>query len=124
MGNFDIRASVKALPLLFEKLHSREFKSSSVQLANMTNRMFATLKSKGILRTAPGEYMLAAMHKANDLFASEFIRAIRHEHFYGRQLIVRYEHIRDNISNQSVPVFLPKSHARYETIDFASLYGF
>ena len=28
------------------------------------------------------------------------------------------------MSNQSVPVLMPKSHARRETTDFASLYGF
>ena len=48
VGNFEIRASVKALPLLFEKLRRKEFKSSSVHLAHMTNRMFTTLESKGI----------------------------------------------------------------------------
>ena len=115
---------MKALPLLFEKLRRREYKSSSVQLAHMTNRMFTTLESKGILRTALEEYMLAAMHKAGDPLAAEFIHTFRHEHFNGRHLILRYEHIRDNISKQSVSILMPKTLARRETTDFPSLYGF
>ncbi len=35
VGNFEIRSSVKALPLLFEKLRRKEFKSSSVHLAGL-----------------------------------------------------------------------------------------
>ena len=124
MGNFEIKASARALPLLLEKIRSRNYKSSSAQLAQLTNRMFTTLESKGILRTAPEEFMLAASHKPHDPLAAEFVRTFRHEHFYGRQLLARYEHVRDNVAQQQVSVLLPKSRAGRESTDLASLYGF
>ncbi len=124
VGNFEIRASVKALPLLFEKLRRREYKSGSVQMAHMTNRMFSTLESKGILRMSTEETMLASLHKANDPLAAEFIRTFRHEFFFGRQLLQRYEHLRDGGSAQTVSLLVPKHPGPANATDFASLYGF
>ena len=133
MGNFELRSSVQALPLLHEKLRSRAYKSSSVHLAHMTNRMFTTLEGKGILRMAPEESMLSAMHKASDPLAAEFIRTFRHEYFFGRQLLQRYEQLQNKASHQSVSVLLPKqssvllpkqSMKSKNQTDFTSLYGF
>ena len=68
--------------------------------------------------------MLNSMHKAHDPLAAEFIRTFRHEFFFGRQLLQRYEHIRDNASTQSISILLPKSTFAHETKDVTSLYGF
>ena len=70
VGNFEIRQAVKALPLFFEQTRRKNNKSGNVQLARITNRMFCTLETKGILRTAPEETMLSALHKAHDPLAA------------------------------------------------------
>ena len=84
MGQFVLRASVKALPLMSKKLRERKFKRSSAQLAHVVNRMFTTLETKGILRTAPEEFMLTSLYKANDALTAEFFRTCRHEFFFGK----------------------------------------
>ena len=72
MGQFELRSSVNALPLMAQKLKQRELKRGSAQLAHVVNRMFTTLESKGILRTAPEEFMLSSLYKAHDPLAAEF----------------------------------------------------
>ncbi len=52
MGQYELKKSVGALPLLQEKLTERKLTSASHQLSHVVNRMFTTLESKGILRTA------------------------------------------------------------------------
>ena len=86
--------------------------------------MFTTLESKGILRTAPEETMLASLHKASDPLAAEFIRTFRHEYFFGRMLLQRYEHLREDTGKAKVSVVLPKFAGGHNKTDFASLYGF
>ena len=66
MGSFEIKSSVKALPLFEDKLLKRGYKHGSTHLAQITIRMFTTLEGKGILRSAPEELNLAQEHKAND----------------------------------------------------------
>ena len=97
---------------------------SSDLLGHVTNRMFTTLESKGILRTAPEESMLASLHKVSDPLAAEFVRTFRHEFFFGRQLLQRYEHLREEAAQQKVSVLLPKFVGGRNKTDFASLYGF
>ena len=46
MGQFELRASEKALPMMAQKLRGRNFKRSSAQLAHVVNRMFTTLETK------------------------------------------------------------------------------
>ena len=47
MGQFELKKSIGALPLLKEKLQSKNLQSGSAQLAHVTNRLFTTLESKG-----------------------------------------------------------------------------
>ena len=72
MGQFELRSSVKALPPMAQKLKQRQLKRGSAQLAHVVNRMFTTLESKGILRTAPEEFMLSSLYKAHDPLAAKF----------------------------------------------------
>ena len=46
IGQFEIKKSISALPLLKEKLQSRGLKSASSQLAHVVNRMFSTVESR------------------------------------------------------------------------------
>ena len=87
MGQFELRSSVKALPLMAGKLRQKQLKSGSAQLAHVVNRMFTTLESKGILRTAPEEFMLSSLYKANDPLAAEFFRTRRRTDFYSKRLL-------------------------------------
>ena len=91
MGQSELRAAVKALPLMKEKLRRKNFKRSSAQLAHVVNRMFTTLESKGILRTAPEEFMLTSLYKPHDPLAAEFFRSSRHEFFFGKQYLALYD---------------------------------
>ena len=52
MGQYELRSTVEALPLMRQKLMSRQPKRCSHQLAHVVNSMFTTLEIKGILRTA------------------------------------------------------------------------
>ena len=56
IGRFELRNSVEALPLLSQKLREKNYRRGGAHLAHVANRMFTTLESKGILRTAPEEF--------------------------------------------------------------------
>ena len=124
VGNFEIRNSVRALPLFFQKLRNKEYKHSSAHLAQVTNRMFTVLEPKGVLRMAPEEFMLSSMYKAHDPLSAEFIRTFRHEFFYRRQLLERYEYLQTKVSRMTVSMLLPKVGKGHVSTDAASLYGF
>ena len=66
LGSYELKKSIAALPLLQEKVNSREVKSASAQLAHIVNRMFTVLESKGILRTATEEFALSALYNAKE----------------------------------------------------------
>ena len=68
--------------------------------------------------------MLASMHKSSDPLAAEFIRTFRHEHYYGRQLLQRYDNLRETDKRHTVSILLPKCTSAQNKTDFASLYGF
>ena len=48
VGQFELKRSIDALPLLRQKLESRSLKASA-QLAHVCNRFFSVLESKGII---------------------------------------------------------------------------
>ena len=77
MGRFELKKSISALALLQEKLKTRNLQSGSSQLAHVCNRMFTTLESKGILRTATEEFLLSSRFDPKDELAAEFIRTFR-----------------------------------------------
>ena len=123
IGQFEIKKSVDALPLLQAKLEDRSLKSGSKQLAHVVNRMFTTLESKGILRSATEEFMLASMHKNYDPLSAEFIRTFRTGKFYGKYFLDRFEAACKNQS-QDIRVVIPKNALHTDAQDVASLYGF
>ena len=59
VGRFELRSSVKTLPLLKQKSQGMALKHSSAYLAHASNRMLTSLERKGALRMAPEEFMLA-----------------------------------------------------------------
>ena len=63
LGQYELKKSIAALSLLEEKLQTRKLTNASSQLAHVVNRMFTTLESKGILRTATEEFMLASKYR-------------------------------------------------------------
>ena len=57
IGRYELKLSTQNLPLMKTKL---ERWSPSHQLAQVVNRMYADLEAKGVLRSAPEEFNLAA----------------------------------------------------------------
>lgn len=84
VGRFELKKSIGALPLTQAKLENKPKQSASSQLAHVVNRTFSVLESKGILRTAPEEFMLASRYHPGDELAAEFIRTFRHNFFHGQ----------------------------------------
>ena len=91
MGNVELRSSVKALPLMSQKRNQRNLERGSAYLAHVVNRMFTSLGSKGILRTAPEEFMLSSLYKAHDPLAAELFRTFRHDKSFGKQFLALYD---------------------------------
>ena len=88
VGQYELKKSIGSLPLLKQKLEKRGVQAASAQLAHVCNKMFTTLESKGILRTAPEEFMLASQYRPDDELFAEFIRTFRHTFFF-RSLLRR-----------------------------------
>ena len=123
VGQYDLKKSISTLPLFHEKLAGREVKTASAQLAHVVNRMFTTLESKGILRAAPEDFLLASRYKPHDPLAAEFIRTFRSRNFPGNLFVERYEVLSNKSSTVDVRVLLPKNAAGKGVIDIVSLYG-
>ena len=70
--------------------------SAGNQLAHVCNRMFTNLEGKGILRSGVEEYMLASQYSSFDQLSAEFIRTFRHEFFFGKFYLDRYETVKNN----------------------------
>ena len=82
VGQFELKKSIDALPLLKEKLASRTLNAGH-QLAHVCNRFFSVLESKGILRTGTEEFLLASRYRPDDPLNAEFVRTFRHRFFLG-----------------------------------------
>ena len=111
------------MPFFQEALEKKDLKTASGQLAHVVNRMFTTLESKGILRVAPEEFLLASRYKPHDPLAAEFIRTFRDRNFPGKFFVERYEALATNNAKVDVRVLLPKNAAGKGVIDIVSLYG-
>ena len=122
VGQFEIKKSVATLPMLGDKLRTK--KNASAQLAHVANRMFTTLEPKGILRSAPEEFMHAALYKPTDELASEFIRTFRHQYFWGLPLLKRFEAMHNAAEYEDVSTRLPKHGEQQEITDSVTAYGF
>ena len=107
-----------------QKLKQRQLKRGSAQLAHVVNRMFTTLESKGILRTAPEEFMLTSLYKAHDPLAAEFFRTCRHEFFFGKQYLKLYDALRTDEPSRESRVTLSSKTCRRTATDAESVYGF
>ena len=123
IGQFEIKKSVSTLPLLQEKLETRQLSASS-QLAHVVNRMFTTLEGKGILRVATEEFLLASRYKPHDPLAAEFIRTFRNQNFPGEFFLERSEALCKREENMDIRVMLPKQALGKGVLDVVSLYGF
>ena len=124
IGQYELKKSIQALPLLQEKLKTRKLSGASHQLAHVVNRMFTTLESKGILRTGTEEFALASGHHSTDKLAAEFIRTFREESFPGRLFLERVESLSTHASQVTVHTLLPSAHHASPALDVVSLYGF
>ena len=91
LGQYELKKSVAALPLLQQKLSGRQLSAASHQLAHVVNRMFIALESKGILRTAPEEFSLASESMPADSLSAEFIRTFPDMTFNGRLFLEKVE---------------------------------
>ena len=86
--------------------------------------MFTTLETKGTPRTAPEEFMLTSLYKANDALAAEFFRTCRHEFFFGKQYLDVYESMLRKEALCETTVRLSTKRAQKTATDAQSLYGF
>ena len=106
VGQFELKRSIDALPLLKEKLQRRPLKASA-QLAHVCNRFFGVLESKGILRTATEEFLLASRYRPDDELNAEFIRTFNHQRFTGMAYLQRYEQFKAKKSAEIRNIKIP-----------------
>ena len=123
-GQYELKKSIGALPLLQEKLERRDLKSPSHVLAHVVNRMFTVLESKGILRTGTEEFALAAKYHPEDALAAECIRTCRSEPFYGRDFLIRVESVARGDKKIEMRTLLPEAKHGTPPLDRVSMYGF
>jgi len=124
IGQYELKKSIGALPLLEGKLLTRRLRAASHQLAHVVNRMFTTLESKGILRTGTEEFALASEAHDTDKLAAEFIRTFQEESFHGRLFLDRVEAAIGQKMTVEIRTVLPNTKQPNVGLDFVSLYGF
>ena len=73
-GHAAVMITIAALPLYHAKLRAKGLKSAAAQMAHVWNKMFTTLEGKGVLRTAPEEFLLAAEYNPHDELAAAGVR--------------------------------------------------
>ena len=126
VGMYELKRSMSNLQFLEDKLSQRKNLNAGHQMSHMVNSMFTTLETKGILRTAPEEFMLAAEYNPNDVLNAEFIRTCEHKDFFGAAFLKRVEEVVSGHGMFSEEIFLPlpKNQAVFAGRDEVSLYGF
>lgn len=122
VGQFELKRSIDALPMLKDKLGNRSLKASS-QLAHICNRFFSVLESKGILRTATEEFLLASKYRPDDDLNAEFIRTFRHRRFMGMSYLQRYELMKSKKTIDVRHIKIPTTKTIAAEFDEAILYG-
>ena len=122
LGRFELKQSIAAQPFLQKKLMQKGKLSAGNQLAHVCNRMFTNLEGKGILRSGVEEYMLASQYSSFDQLSAEFTRAFRHEFFFGKIYLDRYEEVNKN-KDATIDNCLPKYGMEKGCRDVVSLYG-
>ena len=106
-----------------QKLRVRQLKRGSAQLAHVVNRMFTTLDTKGIIRSAPEEFMLSSMYKAHDELAAEFLRTCRHEQLLGCKFLELYDGMASEEGLRETTFASSKHSRRTAKTDSQSVYG-
>ena len=122
VGQFELKRSIDALPLLQQKLEARTSLNASAQLAHVCNRMFSVLESKGILRTATEEILLAAKYKPGDELSAEFISTFRYQRFAGMAYLQKYEQLKQKKSIDVRHLQIPKTKTITAEFDEVMLY--
>jgi len=122
VGQFELKRSIDALPLLQEKLQNRSLKASA-QLAHVCNSFFSVLESKGILRMATEEFLLASRYRPNDELSAEFVRTFRHQIFSGAYYLQRYDSLKHEKKDMVLKTVIPKASAISSEFDEVALYG-
>jgi len=122
VGQYELKRSIDALPLLQEKLQKRPLKASA-QLAHVCNRFFSVLESKGILRMATEEFLLASRYRPDDELNAEFIRSFRHRIFRGTYYLQRYDTLKHETKDKVLKTVIPKTSAVNSEFDEVALYG-
>ena len=122
LGRFELKQSIASQPFLFNKLIKKEQISAGNQLAHVCNRLFTNLEGKGILRSGVEECMLASEYSPSDELSAEFIRTFRHNFFFGRYYLERYDKVHEK-EDPTIDKCLPKNLNKKGCMDTVSLYG-
>lgn len=123
MGQFELRKSIGALPLLKQKLEGRNLKSGSAQLAHVCNRMFTVLEGKGILRSSTEETLLASRYNPADPLAAEFIRTFRINLFCGAAFLAYYDALKRSKTIVEAATTIPKAAKSLNVVQEHMVYG-
>ena len=122
VGQFELKKSIETLPLLKEKLEGRQLNASS-QLAHVCNRFFSVLESKGMLRPATEEFLLASRYSPDDELHAEFIRSFRHQRFWGMAYLQQYDQAKAKKKSDARFLKIPATKTISAEFDEALLYG-
>jgi len=122
VGQYELKRSIDALPLLQEKLQNRPLQASA-QLAHVCNRFFSVLESKGILRMATEEFLLASRYRPDDELSAEFVRSFRHQIFRGTYYLQRYDTLKHEKKEMVLKTVIPRTSAITSEFDEVALYG-
>ena len=87
VGQFELKQSAAAMPLMHTRLAKIKQTSASSHLARVINRLFTQLEGKGILRSGVEEFLLAAGYLPHDELAAEFIRTFQHRFFLWESIL-------------------------------------
>ena len=124
MKKYELNKSISAPPLLKETFESKNVKRARAQMAHVCNRLFTALESKGIVRSAPEEFMLAPRYKPHNELSSEFIRTYRHRYFHGASFLRRFDTLKQRQQVEETHVCVPKINRTAQPADEVSIYGF
>ena len=86
--------------------------------------MFSVWESKGILRAATEEFILAARYKPDGPLFAEFIRTFRHHIFWGTYYLDRFDALQNDDHSTTLRSCLPRNNVKRKmAIDPVTGYG-
>ena len=86
--------------------------------------MFTALATTGILRAAPEEWTLSALHQPRDVLAAEFFRTCRRDFFSGKRFLRSFDSATPGAEAREATVTLSKSSRERATREAESAHGF